>query len=67
MPEAKELAEFVKPEFEKLGLNVYVISTASHEGLKELNWALAAMVSDMRSRANANQGRRRGACGHQAA
>ena len=31
MPEAKELAEFVKPEFEKLGLNVYVISTASHE------------------------------------
>ena len=48
MPEAKELAEFVKPEFEKLGLNVYVISTASHEGLKELNWALAAMVSDMR-------------------
>ena len=48
MPEAKELAEFVKPEFEKLGLNVYVISTASHEGLKELNWALAAMVADMR-------------------
>lgn len=49
MPEAKELAEFVKPEFEKLGLKVYIISTASHEGLKELNWALADLVTNMRA------------------
>ena len=48
MPEAKELAEFVKPEFEALGLKVFIISTASHEGLKELNWALAGLVADMR-------------------
>ena len=49
VPEAKELAEFVKPEFEKLGLKVYIISTASHEGLKELNWALADLVTNMRA------------------
>ena len=49
MPEAKELAEFVKPEFEKLGLKVHIISTASHEGLKELNWALADLVTNMRA------------------
>ena len=34
VPEAKELAEFVRPEFEKLGLKVFEISTASHEGSK---------------------------------
>ena len=48
VPEAKELAEFVRPEFEAMGLKVFAISTASHEGLKELNFALAAMVRDMR-------------------
>lgn len=48
MPEAKELAEFVKPEFEKLDLPVFIISTASHEGLKELNFALAKLVTEMR-------------------
>ncbi|RYQ27339.1 GTPase CgtA [Bifidobacterium pseudolongum subsp. globosum] len=49
MPEAKELAEFVKPEFEKLDLPVYIVSTASHEGLKELNFVLANLVTQMRA------------------
>ena len=49
MLEAKELAEFVKPEFEKLDLPVYIVSTASHEGLKELNFALANLVTQMRA------------------
>lgn len=49
MPEAKELAEFVKPEFEKLDLPVHIVSTASHEGLKELNFALANLVTQMRA------------------
>ncbi|RSX55257.1 GTPase ObgE [Bifidobacterium samirii] len=48
VPEAKELAEFVRPDFEKLGFKVFEISTASHAGLKELSFALAAMVADMR-------------------
>ena len=42
------MAEFVRPEFEKLGLKVFEISTASHEGLKELNFALSALVHEMR-------------------
>lgn len=45
VPEAKELADFVRPDFERMGLKVFEISTASHEGLKELNFALAAMVA----------------------
>ena len=48
VPEAEELAEFVKPEFEKLGFQVFIISTASHKGLKELNFALAKLVGEMR-------------------
>ncbi|KFI55943.1 GTPase ObgE [Bifidobacterium callitrichos] len=48
VPEAKELAEFIKPEFEKRGMRVFIISTASHEGLKELNFALADLVGKMR-------------------
>lgn len=48
VPEAKELAEFVRPEFEAMGLKVFVVSTASHEGLKELNFALSRLVADMR-------------------
>ncbi|NMN01983.1 GTPase ObgE [Bifidobacterium panos] len=49
VPEAKELAEFVAPEFEARGMKTFIISTASHEGLKELNFALADMVTRMRA------------------
>ncbi|MFD0705652.1 GTPase ObgE [Alloscardovia venturai] len=49
VPEAKELAEFVKPDFEKLGLKVFIISTASHEGLKQLTYALSTMVEEARA------------------
>lgn len=48
VPEAKELAEFVKPEFEAMGFKVFIVSTASHEGLRELTFALASLVADMR-------------------
>lgn len=50
VPEAKELADFVRPEFEKRGLKVYEISTASHEGMKELGFALAQLVAQMRKK-----------------
>lgn len=55
LPEAKELAEFVRPEFEKLDLPVFIVSTASHEGLKELNFALAKLVEQMRADVRACQ------------
>jgi GTP-binding protein len=50
VPEAKELADFVRPEFEKLGLRVFAVSTASHEGLKELGFALGEMVVELRAK-----------------
>ena len=55
VPEAKELAEFVRPDFEKLGLKVFIVSTASHEGLKDLTFALADMVAEMREQVAARE------------
>jgi len=48
VPDGKELAEFVKPDLEARGYKVFIISAASHEGLRELNYALAALVEQAR-------------------
>ena len=48
VPDAKELAEFVKPELEARGYRVFEISAASREGLRELGFALAELVEDHR-------------------
>lgn len=50
VPEAKELADFVRGEFESMGMQVFEISTASHEGLKELGFALGRLVEEMRAK-----------------
>ena len=49
VPEARELADFVKPDIEARGLPVFEISTASHEGLRELTFALGKLVADYRA------------------
>ena len=48
VPDAKELAEFVAEDFRAQGYPVYLISTATHEGLKELNFALSNVVETAR-------------------
>jgi len=48
VPDARDLAEMVKPELEARGLEVYLVSSASHEGLKELLFGMAKVVSDAR-------------------
>ncbi|MFK4729419.1 GTPase ObgE [Agromyces mediolanus] len=53
VPEAKELADFVKPELEARGYRVFEISTVSHEGLRALGFALGAVVDEERARAAA--------------
>ncbi|MGN6606528.1 MAG: GTPase ObgE [Jatrophihabitans sp.] len=45
VPEARELAEFVRPELEARGLRVFEISAVSHVGLRELTFALAEVVT----------------------
>ena len=48
VPEARDLAEFVKPMFEERGFRVFEVSTASHEGLKQLTFAMAQIVEEDR-------------------
>ena len=48
VPEARELADLVRPELETRGLPVFEVSTASHEGLRPLTFALAERVVQAR-------------------
>ncbi|HVU92797.1 MAG TPA: GTPase ObgE [Jatrophihabitans sp.] len=51
VPEARELAELVRPELEGRGLRVFEISAVAHQGLRELTFALAeAVAADRASR-----------------
>ncbi|MFK5583726.1 MULTISPECIES: GTPase ObgE [unclassified Serinicoccus] len=48
VPEARELAEMVRPDLEEQGYEVHVISAVAHQGLKELTFALAGHVRTAR-------------------
>ncbi|MEY3586882.1 MAG: GTPase ObgE [Actinomycetota bacterium] len=48
LPDAKELAEFVKADFEARGYPVFLISSATQVGLRELNFALGQLVTEER-------------------
>ncbi|MEN0086351.1 MAG: GTPase ObgE, partial [Leifsonia sp.] len=48
VPDARELADFVRPELEQRGYRVFEISTVSHEGLRPLSFALAEIVETAR-------------------
>ncbi|WP_286219491.1 GTPase ObgE [Paraoerskovia sediminicola] len=53
VPEARELADLVRPELEARGLRVFEISAVSHEGLRQLSFALAEIVERSRAAAPA--------------
>ena len=44
VPDARELAEMVKPILEERGYQVFEISAATHEGLRPLSFAMAELV-----------------------
>ncbi|MFD1722212.1 GTPase ObgE [Amnibacterium endophyticum] len=47
-PDARDLAELVRPDLEERGFRVFAVSAASHEGLPPLSYALAALVEEDR-------------------
>jgi GTPase len=51
VPEARDLADLVRPELEARGLKVFEISAATHEGLRELGFAMAELVATARENA----------------
>jgi GTP-binding protein len=49
VPEARELADLVRPELEARGYTVLEVSAVAHDGLRELGFAMAALVTERRA------------------
>lgn len=49
VPEARDLAELVRPDLEARGFRVFDISSVSHEGLRPLTFALGEIVEKHRA------------------
>jgi len=49
VPDAKEIASFVRRDLEARGLDVFDVSAASHAGLRELSFAMAEIVASRRA------------------
>ncbi|MGN6331965.1 MAG: GTPase ObgE [Motilibacteraceae bacterium] len=58
VPEARELAELVRPDLEARGLKVFEVSAASHAGLRQLSFAMADLVTQARTAAPAQEATR---------
>ncbi len=48
VPEARELAELVGPDIQARGIPTFLVSAATHEGLRELTYAMAELVTTAR-------------------
>src|SRR5690606_10839549 len=59
VPEAEELAEFVRGDIEALGYRVFEVSTIAHRGLRELTYALGEIVEEHRQATPAEEPRER--------
>jgi GTP-binding protein len=51
VPDARDLADMVAPELRERGYDVYPISAATREGLRELTYAMAQIVDAARTQA----------------
>jgi len=49
VPDAAQIAEFVRSDLEEMGYEVFDVSAASHVGLKALSFAMARIVSARRA------------------
>jgi GTP-binding protein len=59
VPEAKDLADLVRPDLEARGFRVFEVSTVSHAGLRQLTFALGEIVAAHRVEAAAAPPRER--------
>jgi GTP-binding protein len=55
VPAARERADQARPEFEKRGYQVFELSAATGEGLRQLGFAMAALVAEDRATRPAEQ------------
>ena len=59
VPEAEELAAFVRADIEAMGYRVFEVSAVAQRGLRELTFALAKIVEEHRALAPAQEPRER--------
>ena len=57
VPDARELADLVKPQLEARGYQVFEVSAVSHEGLRPMLFALAELVAQARAEVPAERPR----------
>ncbi len=55
VPDARDLVDLVRPDLEARGVDVFAVSAATHDGLRELRFALASMVTAARAAAPAQE------------
>ncbi|MHA7219484.1 GTPase ObgE [Arthrobacter sp. MDT1-48-3] len=48
VPDGRDMADFVRPELEERGYRVFEVSASSHEGLRQLGFAMAEIVENAR-------------------
>ncbi|MFC3298973.1 GTPase ObgE [Arthrobacter agilis] len=48
VPDGKDMAGFVRPELEARGYRVFEVSASSHQGLRQLGFAMAEIVANAR-------------------
>ncbi|TJY70475.1 GTPase ObgE [Arthrobacter sp. CAU 1506] len=53
VPDGRDMAEFVRPELEERGYRVFEVSASSHEGLRQLGFAMAEIVATARAEVKA--------------
>jgi GTP-binding protein len=58
VPDAREIAGFVRVDLHERGLDVFEVSAASHAGLRELSFAMAEIVASKRAAAPAAEATR---------
>ena len=56
VPDGRDLADIVREDFDARGLTVLTVSAASHEGLRELSFAMAEIVARARAREAGGRG-----------
>ncbi|HKE66372.1 MAG TPA: GTPase ObgE [Micromonosporaceae bacterium] len=49
VPDGREMAELARPELARLGWPIFMVSAATHEGLRDLSFALAALLDERRA------------------
>jgi GTP-binding protein len=58
VPEARDLADLVRPVLEKRGIEVFAVSAATHAGLRDLAFAMARLIAAARASAPAAESTR---------